>query len=144
MRISDWSSDVCSSDLGEAFIRQFVNEEMLRIKEEIAKTNEGGNDALAGEMADQLAKRVSDLDIVSQIRMPVIADLMRGLLLKVEGVRLTSAIDNLSFDNEKKNSKLNRTDVAIVSRLESIQGLSTEQTESFKQRSEEHTTELQS
>src|SRR3546814_16797595 len=59
-------------ETGEAFIRQFVNEEMLRIKEEIAKTNEGGNDALAGEMADQLAKRVSDLDIVSQIRMPVI------------------------------------------------------------------------
>src|SRR3546814_20547495 len=66
-------------ETGEAFIRQFVNEEMLRIKEEIAKTNEGGNDALAGEMADQLAKRVSDLDIVSQIRMPVIADLMREI-----------------------------------------------------------------
>src|SRR3546814_14268641 len=79
MRISDWSSDVCSSDL-DALVQGVVGDE---VPERIRRGREtaGNRDAEPGKLADHLAKRgilAADLGQVGQSKVVPPQDVFGG------------------------------------------------------------------
>src|SRR3546814_14144474 len=81
MRISDWSSDVCSSDLVEA------GEELQRPQRGLAAQAQAGAVAVAEEQALVFAQRILDLAVARQrgvvVDAPAGGGLELGLLVEI-------------------------------------------------------------
>lgn len=95
-------------ETGEAFVRQFINDEIERIRVDIANLREREAQGESTE-ADRVTREIADLldagakpsDIVSVIRIPTIQDMMRGLLLRLGGVKVVE-LDAMESSDEPK------------------------------------------
>lgn len=89
---------VVFAETGENFVRQFIEQEHERIRDEVKKIQAReleGEDldaetlAQTREIAALLDAGAKSTDVVKQIRVPAIPDMMRGLLQRLGGVRVS-------------------------------------------------------
>lgn len=90
---------VVFSETGENFVNQFIDDEHERLKsvvQDVRNRLDQGQEvdsetlAQSQEIAAMLDSNTRSTDIVKHIRVPTLADMMRGLLIRLGGVRVSN------------------------------------------------------
>lgn len=122
-------------ETGEAFVRQLVNEEIERIKVDIEALRARGDanalsdaDVVTREIADMLDAGMAPAEVVQQIRVPTLQDMMRGLLTKLGGIRVTDAADEARDGGDEES----QSTVSVQTRILDMAGLDQDVVDSYK------------
>ena len=107
---------------GESFVRQFMEEEVSRIRQAIAEMRErqeGGTltsaDRRVKEIADALNSGAKESDVITQIRTPMIQDMLRGLLSRLGGIQIEDPNDRIDLnDGEESNGMTAMTTLSEI------------------------------
>ncbi|OXR48584.1 hypothetical protein PuT2_11460 [Pusillimonas sp. T2] len=114
-------------ETGETFVRQFIEQELQAITEQVKQARQRGDDRLTRALADQLATGTRVDELVKDIRMPVIADLMRSLLARIGGVSVSEP------DTMQSNKGAEAARIKAISSLKEVPGLAADLIDKFEQ-----------
>jgi len=125
-------------DTGESFVQKLIREEYTRIQNEVAawrvqrdKQSSNaytGHEASLQKLADTLDASTRPMDVVREIRIPNLQDMMRELLSRLGGVKVTELGDSI-IENAASTEEI---EVAANWQLKDVPGIEPDMIERYQ------------
>jgi len=130
-------------DTGESFVQKLIREEYTRIQNEVAawraqRNTRGSNadtehEASLQKLADTLDASTRPMDVVREIRIPNLQDMMRELLSRLGGVKVTELGDSIIEDAAPK-APSPAEDIEVIAnwQLKDVPGIESDMIERYQ------------